>query len=103
VPVGAVIARPKIGLRFQFHMEQGSTPTRSAKRLGHGGALATLHVIEQEHLVENAAAMGQYAARLKEIAPMPFSFDVRGIDVRHRFRPSKESIKLKMAWTCFTS
>src|SRR5439155_24666266 len=63
---------------------------------------ASLRVIEEENLVENAAAMGDYAmTRLREVASScPFVSDVRGKGLMFGidFARPKESIKLKMAW-----
>ena len=50
-------------------------------------ALASLYVIEQDKLVENAAAMGEYAmTRLREIGkdcPFVSARSRQGSDVRH--------------------
>ena len=64
-------------------------------------ALASLHVIEEDRLVDHAAKLGDYAmAKLREVsAGNPFVHEVRGkglmfgIDFK---RP--DSFKLKMAW-----
>jgi 4-aminobutyrate aminotransferase-like enzyme len=65
-------------------------------------ALATLHVIEEEKLVENAANLGEYAmTRLREIGKdCPFVSEVRGRGLMFGidFARPKESFKLKMAW-----
>ena len=70
--------------------------------LAMAAALASLHVIEEDKLVENAAAMGQYVINeLKQIAPTcPFVSDVRGRGLMFAldFARPRESIKLKMAW-----
>jgi ornithine--oxo-acid transaminase len=65
-------------------------------------ALASLYVIEEDKLVENAAKMGDYVmGELKKIAPTcPFVSDVRGKGLMFALdfaRPEK-SLKLKMAW-----
>jgi ornithine--oxo-acid transaminase len=65
-------------------------------------ALASLHVIEDERLVENAAAMGEYAmTKLREIgANCPFVSEIRGKGMMFGidFARPKGSLKLKMAW-----
>jgi ornithine--oxo-acid transaminase len=65
-------------------------------------ALASLYVIEEDHLVENAAAMGEYVMqRLRPIAEAcPFVSEVRGKGMMFGldFARPKNSIKLKMAW-----
>jgi ornithine--oxo-acid transaminase len=65
-------------------------------------AYASLQVIEEEHLVENAAKLGEYAiSRLKEIgAKCPFVSEVRGKGLMFAidFERPKENFKLKMAW-----
>jgi ornithine--oxo-acid transaminase len=70
--------------------------------LAMAAALAALHVIEEDKLVENAAAMGDYVmTRLKEIGSRcPFVSEVRGKGLMFAldFARPKESFKLKMAW-----
>src|SRR5204862_3150797 len=65
-------------------------------------ALASMYVIEEDKLVENAAAMGEYAiSRLREIGKScPFVSDVRGKGLMFAidFARPKEGFKLKMAW-----
>ena len=65
-------------------------------------ALASLYVIEEDKLVENAAAMGDYMmSGLREIGKdCPFVADVRGKGVMFGidFHRPKESFKLKMGW-----
>jgi ornithine--oxo-acid transaminase len=65
-------------------------------------ALASLHVIEEDKLVENAAFMGEYVMnRLREIGKScPFVADVRGKGLMFGidFARPKEGFKLKMAW-----
>jgi 4-aminobutyrate aminotransferase-like enzyme len=64
--------------------------------------LASLYVIEEDKLVENAAAMGDYAiTRLREIGKScPFVSEVRGKGLMFGidFERPKENFKLKMAW-----
>jgi len=67
-----------------------------------GAALATLQVIEEDHLVENAAIMGEVLMDgLKKIgATCPFVSEVRGkgLMIGIDFDRPKDSFKLKAAW-----
>jgi ornithine--oxo-acid transaminase len=104
VPVGAVITKPKIMDRVFNSMERCvvHSNTFGQNDLAMAAALATLHVIEEDKLIENAAAMGDYVmTRLKEIgARCPFVSEVRGKGLMFAldFARPKESFKLKMAW-----
>ena len=77
-PMGGVLISPK----FQPVYGQLGT-TFGGNHLGCAGAIAVLDVIEQEHLVENAATVGQYLIdTLKaELAAgnLPHVVDVRGM------------------------
>jgi acetylornithine/succinyldiaminopimelate/putrescine aminotransferase len=70
--------------------------------LAMASALATLHVIEEDKLVENAAIVGDYVnTRLKEIASRcAFVSEVRGKGLMFGldFARPESSFKLKMAW-----
>jgi ornithine--oxo-acid transaminase len=70
--------------------------------LAMAAALATLQVIEEEKLVENAATLGDYVmSRLRQIgSTCPFVADVRGKGLMFGidFARPRESFKLKMAW-----
>jgi acetylornithine/succinyldiaminopimelate/putrescine aminotransferase len=104
VPVGAVITRPKIMDCVFDSMERCvvHSNTFGQNDMAMAAALATLHVIEEEKLVENAATLGEYAIRrLREIgASCPFVADVRGRGLMFGidFARPKEGLKLKMAW-----
>jgi ornithine--oxo-acid transaminase len=104
VPVGAVITRPKIMDCVFDSMEHCvvHSNTFGQNDLAMAAALASLHVIEEDKLVENAAAMGDYVmGRLKTIgAGCPFVSAVRGKGLMFAldFERPKESFKLKMAW-----
>jgi ornithine--oxo-acid transaminase len=104
VPVGAVITRPKIMDCVFSGMERCvvHSNTFGQNDLAMAAALASLHVIEEDKLVENAAAMGEYVmGRLKEIgATCPFVSDVRGRGLMFAldFARPKEGLKLKLAW-----
>ncbi len=82
VPVGAVVTTPRIMDAVFNSMERCvvHSNTFGQNDLAMAAALASLYVIEQDHLVENAAALGDYAMkRLAEIAqPCPFVTEVRG-------------------------
>jgi len=82
VPVGAIVTKPEIMKSVFDSMEHCvvHSNTYGQNDMAMAAALASLQVIEDEKLVENAAAMGDYAmGRLKEIgAKCPFVSDVRG-------------------------
>lgn len=104
VPVGAVIAKPKVMDTVFNSMERCvvHSNTFGQNDMAMAAALATMHVVEEERLVENAAEMGDYAiTRLREIgATCPFVTDVRGKGLMFGidFARPKESLKLKLAW-----
>lgn len=104
VPVGAVLTRPKIMDCIFSSMERCvvHSNTFGQNDLAMAAALASLHVIEQDRLVENASAMGDYVIqKLRDLAPTcPFVSDVRGKGLMFAldFARPKESLKLKMAW-----
>jgi acetylornithine/succinyldiaminopimelate/putrescine aminotransferase len=104
VPVGAVVTRPKIMDCVFNSMERCvvHSNTFGQNDMAMAAALATLQVIEEEHLVENAAIMGEYLQEgLKRLAPdCPFVSDVRGKGLMFGidFARPAESFKLKMAW-----
>jgi acetylornithine/succinyldiaminopimelate/putrescine aminotransferase len=104
VPVGAVVTRPKIMDCVFNSMERCvvHSNTFGQNDLAMASALTTLHVIEEERLVEHAAEMGAYVmTRLREIAAeCPFVCDVRGKGLMFGidFARPNQSIKLKMAW-----
>jgi len=104
VPVGAVITRPKIMDAVFNSMERCvvHSNTFGQNDMAMAAALASMYVIEQDKLVENAAAMGQYVmARLQKIAEKAvFVSAVRGKGLMFAIdfaRPEK-SFTLKMAW-----
>jgi ornithine--oxo-acid transaminase len=104
VPVGAILTRPKIMDSVFNSMERCvvHSNTFGQNDMAMAAALATLHVIEEDRLVENAAAMGDYVmTRLREIgATCPFVSAVRGKGLMFGidFARPRESLKLKMAW-----
>jgi ornithine--oxo-acid transaminase len=82
VPVGAVVAKPEIMQSVFSSMERCvvHSNTYGQNDLAMAAALASLQVIEDEKLVENAAAMGAYVIdALRQIgSTCPFVSDVRG-------------------------
>src|SRR5205085_10093269 len=71
VPVGAIVTRPKIMDCVFDSMERCvvHSNTFGQNDMAMAAALATLQVIEEENLVANAAAMGEYVMkRLREIS-----------------------------------
>src|SRR3982751_6359141 len=104
VPVGAVITRPKIMDCVFNSMERCvvHSNTFGQNDMAMAAAIASLRVIEEDKLVENAATMGQYVmTRLREIGrDIPFVSEIRGAGLMFGidFARPKESLKLKMAW-----
>ncbi len=104
VPVGAVITRPKIMDSVFNSMERCvvHSNTFGQNDLAMAAALASLYVIEEDKLVENAAAMGDYVqGKLREIGSRcPFVTEVRGKGLMFAidFARPESSFKLKMAW-----
>ena len=104
VPVGAVITRPRIMDCVFDSMERCvvHSNTFGQNDMAMAAALASLYVIEEDKLVENAAELGEYTInRLREISKAcPFVSDVRGKGLMFGidFARPKDSFKLKMAW-----
>ena len=104
VPVGAVITRPRIMDCVFDSMERCvvHSNTFGQNDMAMAAALASLYVIEEDKLVENATQMGDYVMqKLKPIAQScPFVSDVRGKGLMFAldFARPKTSFKLKMAW-----
>lgn len=104
VPVGAIITRPKIMDCVFNGMERCvvHSNTFGQNDMAMAAALASLYVIEQDKLVENAATLGEYAmTQLRAIGKdCPFVSDVRGKGLMFGidFARPKEGMKLKMAW-----
>jgi ornithine--oxo-acid transaminase len=104
VPVGAVITRPRIMDAVFNSMERCvvHSNTFGQNDMAMAAALASLYVIEEEKLVENAAAMGQYVMeKLKPIADAcPFVKAIRGKGLMFGidFARPQSSLKLKVAW-----
>ncbi|HTV47612.1 MAG TPA: aspartate aminotransferase family protein [Phycisphaerae bacterium] len=104
IPVGAVITRPKIMDRVFNTMERCvvHSNTFGQNDMAMAAALASIHVIEEEKLVENAEKLGQYVmTRLSEIGrSCPFVTEVRGKGLMFGidFARPADSLKLRMAW-----
>jgi ornithine--oxo-acid transaminase len=104
VPVGAVIAAPRIMDSVFDSMEHCviHSNTFGQNDLAMASALATLQVMEEDQLPENAARLGEKAiARLTKIASScPFVFEVRGKGLMFGidFRRPEGGLKLRAAW-----
>jgi acetylornithine/succinyldiaminopimelate/putrescine aminotransferase len=104
VPVGAVITTPRIMDGVFNSMERCvvHSSTFGQNDLAMAAALASLYVIEEEKLVENAAAMGQYAMdKLRPIGnscPFVSGIQGKGLMFGIDFARPQVSLKLKMAW-----
>lgn len=104
VPVGAVITTPKIMDTVFDSMERCvvHSNTFGQNDMAMAAALATLQVMEEERMVENAAVLGEYAIR--SLADMgrecPFVDEVRGKGLMFGidFKRPENSLKLKAAW-----
>jgi ornithine--oxo-acid transaminase len=104
VPVGAIVARPEIMNCVFSSMERCvvHSNTYGQNDMAMAAALASLHVIEDEKLVENAAAMGDYVmSRLKTIGEgCPFVSEVRGKGLMFAidFARPKSGFLLQQKW-----
>jgi ornithine--oxo-acid transaminase len=104
VPVGAVIAAPRIMDSVFDSMERCvvHSNTFGQNDLAMAAALATLHVMEEDRVPANSAHLGAMAiARLSEIgATCPFVSEVRGMGLMFGidFQRPSASLKLKAAW-----
>jgi ornithine--oxo-acid transaminase len=103
VPVGAVLCRDEIFARVFHHIDRavvhGSTFAKNP--LAMVSALATLHVIEEEGLVERAARMGErFLARTRPLLERyELLRDVRGLGLMLAFEfGSPRSLKLKVGY-----
>ncbi len=104
VPVGAVVARPQIMDSVFNSLERCvvHSNTFGQNDLAMAAALATMQVIEEDKLVENADMLGRYAMnRLAEIGrTCPFVTEVRGKGLMFGidFARPTNSLKLRLAW-----
>ena len=104
VPVGAVVTRPRIMDAVFSSMERCvvHSNTFGQNDLAMAAALASIQVIEEDKLVENADELGRYAmTRLTEIGrTCPFVTEVRGKGLMFGidFARPENSLKLRLAW-----
>jgi acetylornithine/succinyldiaminopimelate/putrescine aminotransferase len=104
VPVGALITSPRIMDTVFDSMEHCvvHSNTFGQNDLAMAAALATMQVMEEDRLPENAARLGAKAiAKLTEIGKTcPFVFEVRGKGMMFGidFRRPEGDLKLKAAW-----
>ncbi len=104
VPVGAVICKAHIMEAVFNSMERCvvHSNTYGQNDLAMAAAMASIQVIEDEHLVENAAELGEATiVRLREIGKTcPFVTEVRGKGLMFGidFAKPEKSIKLRLAW-----
>jgi ornithine--oxo-acid transaminase len=104
VPVGAVITTSRVMDTVFDSMERCvvHSNTFGQNDLAMAASLATLHVMEEEKITENAAALGEYAmGSLEEIGrTCPFVDEVRGKGLMFGidFKRPEHSLKLKAAW-----
>ncbi len=104
VPVGAVITRPRIMDSVFDSMERCvvHSNTFGQNDLAMAAALGTLHVMEEDNIVENADRLGRYA--MEQLANIgrscPFVSEVRGKGLMFGidFKRPEGSLKLKAAW-----
>jgi ornithine--oxo-acid transaminase len=104
VPIGAVLCRGEIFAKVFHRMDRafvhGSTFGKNPMAMAAG--LATLHVLAEENLVENAARMGN--AFMKALQPLTEKYELfyevrgKGLMIGLEFR-SPQSLNLKVGWT----
>jgi ornithine--oxo-acid transaminase len=104
IPVGAVITTPRVIDTVFDGMERCvvHSNTFGQNDMAMAAALATLHVMEEDNVVENAAELGRYAIEQLRNAgrTCPFFFEVRGQGLMFGidFKRPENSLKLKAAW-----
>lgn len=104
VPVGAVITRAKVMDSVFNTMERCvvHSNTFGQNDLAMAAALGTIHVMEEDRLVENAATLGAYT--IEQLTNLgrscPFVSEVRGRGLMFGidFKRPEHSMKLKAAW-----
>jgi predicted acetylornithine/succinylornithine family transaminase len=106
-PIGALVAGPKLADVFQ---PGNHASTFGGNPLAAAAALATIEIIEQGKLVENAAKLGEtFKAKLKKLSKKyPFITDVRGLGLMIGMvldRPAKplETILREMGLLCIAT
>src|SRR5262249_32281107 len=103
VPVGAVVTRKEICNATFDRMENCYVQSSTFKMnsLAMAAGLASLHVIEEEKLIENAAICGkQLKEGLEKLVPLYEHLgEVRGLGLMIGIEIKKpESLRLKMGW-----
>jgi acetylornithine/succinyldiaminopimelate/putrescine aminotransferase len=104
VPVGAVITTPKTMDSVFNTLERCvvHSNTFGQNDLAMAAALATLQVMEEDGIVDNAATLGEYAIeQLTQIGrTCPFVSEVRGKGLMFGidFHRPEQSLKLRAAW-----
>ncbi len=104
IPVGAVLCKEEIFAKVFHRMDRalvhGSTFGKNPMAMAAG--LATLHVLEEEKLVENSEKMGQLL--IKGLKPLVEKYEIfaevrgKGLMIGLEFR-APQSLKLKIGWT----
>ncbi len=104
VPVSACLMRRSLHEKVMGGLERSAihSSTFSQNDLAMAAGLATLHVMDEEKIVENAAAVGQKLmaglAKLQEKHDMLIDVRGRGLMVGLEFGPPR-SLGLRAAWT----
>ncbi len=104
VPVGATITRRAIHDKTFSRLDrcQVHSTTFGENELAMAAGLATLHVLDEEGLIENAATMGQKLisglSALQERHEMIADVRGKGLMIGIEFRPPR-SLGLRTAWT----
>jgi len=103
IPVGAIITKREIHSRVFDSMDRcfAHSSTFGQNDLGMAAGLATLHIIEQENLIERSARMGQYLMNgLRDLADryeLLHEIRGKGLMIGIQFG-APESFTLKTAW-----
>jgi ornithine--oxo-acid transaminase len=103
IPVGAVITKREIHSRVFDNMDRcfAHSNTFGQNDLAMAAGLATIHVIEQENLIERSARMGEYLMNgLKDLADRyEFLHEIRGKGLMIGIQfGTPESFTLKTGW-----
>lgn len=104
LPVSAVIMRREINHKVFGHLKRAQvhSTTFGQNDMGMAAGLATLHVMDEERLVERSASVGssllEGLAALKEKHEMIADVRGRGLVIGIEFRPPKP-LAMKAAWT----
>jgi ornithine--oxo-acid transaminase len=104
VPVSACLMRRPLHDKVMGGLERSAihSSTFSQNDMAMAAGLATLHVLDEERIIENAARVGtqliEALSRLKEKHDMLIDVRGKGMMVGIEFGPPK-SLKLRAAWT----